>query len=348
MTDDQAKRLICIGENVHTTRVVLRKGKRFHAEEGKEAVHFTSVDGDDLLLPVPEKMKKTQDYEEGRVKHVQIAINLAMAGGADADLGMAYLRRLVHDQEQAGARYLDVNVDEISIREAEREAAMDWTVRAVQSLSALPVAVDSSSVDVLRVGLEAWDRSGGRAMLNSASLERQDALDLAIAHNAEVVVTAAGETGMPDGPDQRIENAGRMIEMALAKGIVADDIYVDPLYFPVAVDVINGQHGLDAIRGIRERYGPEIHITGGISNVSFGIPARRIINDVFLILAMDAGADSGIFDPVLCPPDKIRTIDRTCDTYRIAEDVILGRDKNCRTYIRTWRKGELTPWQNAA
>ena len=74
--------------------------------------------------------------------------------------------------------------------------------------------------------------------------------------------------------------------------------YVDPLVFPVSVDGAFGRHCLDAIRELRARFGPDIHITGGMSNVSFGIPGRRLINDVFLRLAVEAGADSGIIDPI--------------------------------------------------
>ena len=129
--------------------------------------------------------------------------------------------------------------------------------------------------------------------------QRIEALDLAVAHKARVVVTAAGESGMPDSDGPRVENASRMVDAALGKGMSAGDLYVDPLIFPISVDGAFGQHSLDAIRTIREKYGPEIHITGGMSNVSFGIPARKIINDVFLILAVEAGADSGIVDPVM-------------------------------------------------
>ena len=128
---------------------------------------------------------------------------------------------------------------------------------------------------------------------------------------------------------------------AIARGFPLDDIYVDPLIFPVSVDGAFGAHALEAIAEIRRRYGPDIHITGGMSNVSFGIPYRKIINDVFLILAMAAGADSGIVDPVTSRPDEVLRLDRGSRAYQLAEDVLLGRDEHCRLYLRAWRKGEF-------
>ena len=78
-----------------------------------------------------------------------------------------------------------------------------------------------------------------------------------------------------------------------------------------------------------------------MSNVSFGLPARKILNDIFVLLALDAGADGGIMDPVASPPQEILAIDREDPRYRLAEDVMLGRDEHCMAYIRAWRKGRL-------
>ena len=190
-------------------------------------------------------------------------------------------------------------------------------------------------------GLEAVDPGGPPPLLNSASLERLEALDLARDHRAAVVVTAAGERGMPADAEQRVANASRMIEAATAKGFAPGDIYVDPLIFPIAVDKDYGRHALDAIARLRAAGGRDLHITGGMSNVSFGIPGRKLINDVFLILAMAAGADSGIIDPVTSRPDDIRRIDRGSRAWQLAEDVLQGRDEHCRLYLRAWRRGEL-------
>jgi 5-methyltetrahydrofolate--homocysteine methyltransferase len=244
-------------------------------------------------------------------------------------------------QEQAGATYLDINVDEFSLKPSEQKSAMEWLVGTVQTMSNLPLSIDSSNADVIRVGLEAYQNNSGRPLLNSASLERLEALDLAIAHDAQVVVTAAGERGMPSNTAERVANASLMVDAALDKGIARGDIHIDPLVFPISVDKEFGLHCLDAIRNLRAKYGPEIHITGGMSNVSFGIPGRKVVNDTFVILAVAAGADGGIIDPVLSSPNEIFAMDRESLGYRLAEDMLLGRDQHCKNYIRAWRKGEM-------
>ncbi len=333
--------LIVIGENIHTTRVLQRKGPRIATVDGVDVIKFTTADGAERLLTVPESAKKTQEWEQGRVKHVKIAIDAAMQGGAEAELGLDYLRAMAASQERTGAHFLDLNVDEISLKADGQQAAMRWLVKTMEGMTNLPLSIDSSSVEVIKVGFEALSGKGPRAMLNSASQERLDALDLAKSYDAPVVVTAAGEKGMPDGIQPRVENASRMVEAALQRGIPLGDLYVDPLIFPVSVDTAFGPHSLEAIREIRRRFGPDIHITGGMSNVSFGIPARKLINDVFLVLAMEAGADSAIMDPVVSKPAGLATLDRTTPAYKLAEDVILDRDRHCRNYLKAWRRGEL-------
>jgi 5-methyltetrahydrofolate--homocysteine methyltransferase len=326
-----------IGENIHTSRVVLRKGKRVSTDPtGREAIRFADGEGRTRYLPIPEKIKSTQDYQEGRVKHVKVALQAAMAGEEE---GVEYLRHLARRQERAGVDFLDLNVDEVSLRYEEQALAMQWLVRAVAGMSPLPLAVDSSRVETLRAGLETAE--GRRCLLNSASLERLEALDLARERGAELVISAAGERGMPEGSEGRLENAARMVEAALARGFAPAALYIDPLVFPIAADTRFGNHCLEAIRRLRARYGPELHVTGGFSNVSFGLPCRHLINEVFLFLAVEAGADSGILDPVSSPLSRVAALDRGTRAFQLTEEMLLGRDTNCKNFLRAYRKGEL-------
>ncbi len=329
---------VIIGENIHTTRMVLRNGKLVvTAPGGSEAVRYVSAAGETRFLPIPEAFKRTQDYGEGRIKHVKIAIHDAMAGGFE---GLEYLRALVGRQSAAGAGadFLDLNVDEVSLRPAEQIDAMRWLVETIQSMTDIPVAVDSSNLETIVAGLDA---ARGRALLNSASLERIGALEIAASRGIPVVVTAAGEKGMPQDDLERVANASRMVDAALELGIAKSDLYVDALVFPISVDSQFGIHCFDAIRALRAKYGPEIHITGGLSNVSFGLPCRRVINDVFINLAVAAGADSGIVDPVATDVRRVFTLDKQARPYQLAEDMLLGRDRNCKSFLRAYRKGEL-------
>jgi 5-methyltetrahydrofolate--homocysteine methyltransferase len=341
--DGLEKEFIVIGENIHTTRVVLRKGKLIaNSPEGDEAVRYPGPKGESCYLTIPEAVKRTQDYEEGRVKHVKIAIQAALSGlEPGASQALEYLRYLVRRQVQAGADFLDLNVDEVSLRLENQKAAMQWLVRMVRQTCSTPLSVDSSNIEIIQAGLEALNGAAGGMLLNSASLERLEALDLARRHHTQVIVTAAGQKGMPQNAEERVANASAMVDAALAKGIAVGDIYIDALVFPISVDSQFGNHCFQAIRRLREQYGPEIHITGGLSNVSFGLPCRRLINDVFLNLAVEAGADSGIIDPVSSNVAQVLAVDKGTKEYRLAEDVLLGRDRHCKNFLRAYRKGEL-------
>ena len=223
-----------IGENIHTTRVLLRKGKRIvRNPDGVESVLYRDSEGETRYLPIPEAVKRTQDYQEGRVKHVKIAVLAAQAGGPGSEEGLRYLRYLVDRQLSAEVDFLDLNVDEVSLKLNEQKEAMQWLVGTVQAMSPVPVSVDSSNIEIIQAGLEACHDKSGRNLLNSASLERLEALDLAREHDTKVIVTAAGEKGMPQNEVERLENASRMVEAALARGISLDSIYVDVLVFPM-------------------------------------------------------------------------------------------------------------------
>ncbi|MBH06188.1 MAG: methyltetrahydrofolate--corrinoid methyltransferase, partial [Phycisphaeraceae bacterium] len=214
-------------------------------------------------------------------------------------------------------------------------------VTTVQDMTDKPLSIDSSLIHTIEAGLETYRNIAGRPLLNSASLERVEALDLAKQYEAHVVITGAGESGMPENAEQRIANATKMVDIALDKGIAISDIQVDLLVFPISVDSSFGQHYLDAVREIRTKYGPDIHITGGMSNVSFGIPCRSLVNDVFVDLAVDAGADGGIIDPVTRNIDEILNMDRSTKPYGLAKDMLLGQDRNCKNFLRAFRQGEL-------
>ena len=337
------REFIIIGENVHTTRVLLRKGKLVtNNPDGVEAIRYLNRNKKRRYLVIPEDFKKTQPYEQGQVKHVAVAIQAAMSGEEPhVNEGLEYIHSLVRRQVGAGADFLDLNVDEISVRPEDQKEAIGWLVKTVQEISPIPLSVDSSNIEIIEVGLQACDSRAGRTMLNSASLERLEALDLAKQYNTRVIVTAAGASGMPQNAEERVANASRMVDAALDKGIAIQDIYIDPLIFPISVDGQYGHHAFDAIRQLREKYGPDIHITGGFSNVSFGLPSRHLINDVFLILAVGAGADSGIIDPVAAKLQNVFSIDRESRPYQLAEDMLLGRDDFCANFIGAYRKGEL-------
>ena len=169
--------------------------------------------------------------------------------------------------------------------------------------------------------------------------------DVAVA--ARVAFAEGGQGGpgsRGDGienTEQRVDNASHMIDLAFDKGIAPGDIHVDLLVFPISVDSQYGRHFLDAVRQIHDKYGPDIHITGGMSNVSFGLPARRLVNDVFVNLAIEAGADGGIIDPVARPIQGVVKLDKQSKGYQLARAMLMGEDMFCEAFITAFRAGEL-------
>jgi 5-methyltetrahydrofolate--homocysteine methyltransferase len=333
-------RFIIIGENIHASRIVKRSGKHVvPGPDGRESLGFRGPDGTGRFLPIPDLVRLSRDGEKGRIKHVQAALCAGMAGaGPEAEEGRAYLQSLALRQVEAGAAWLDLNVDEISTDDAERQAAMRWLVGVIEEVATVPLSIDSSSPAVLRLGVEAVRGMAGRPLINSASLERPEGLDYAAAAGCPVVLSAAGTGGLPNGSEARVINATRMVELAAARGLPLGSLFIDPLVLPAAVRLEATADVLTAVRELRRMLGTEIHITGGLSNVSFGLPARRVINDVFTSMVIEAGGDSGIIDPVVLRPG----LDRNSRSWQLATDLLLGGDPYGRAFLKAYRAGELT------
>jgi len=335
-------RFTIVGENIHTTRIVLRKGNRVKVlDDGTEGVRFRDTAGQTRYLTVPPPFRQTETYQRGQIKHLMLAVQKGLSSDSvDQEEGAEYVRYEARRQIEAGADYLDLNADEVSSDLDVQKAAMRWLIEAVEEVSSIPLSIDSSNTDILRAGLGAYRRKAGRPLLNSASLERPDVLDLAREFDCQVIVTASGQAGMPADEQERAANVERLLRYA--HDIPLADIHVDPLVFPISVDSSYGRHYLDAVRTIRERYGAEIHVTGGFSNVSFGIPNRRLMNTTFFSLALDAGIDGAIVDPVQSKLEDIRVLDRSSEAFQITSAMLLGEDDFCIGYLQAWREGRLS------
>jgi 5-methyltetrahydrofolate--homocysteine methyltransferase len=155
-------------------------------------------------------------------------------------------------------------------------------------------------------------------------------LPLAAEHGCPVIALALDADGIPAGTSGRMAVIERLIEATRAAGVPDSGVYIDPLVMTISTDITSAGTALDTIRAIRAQY-PEAHITSGLSNISFGLPARQLVNRAFLTLAMAAGQDSAILDP----------LDRELRAAMIATELLLGRDRHCRTYTKAFRAGLL-------
>jgi 5-methyltetrahydrofolate--homocysteine methyltransferase len=340
---DSPEQFTSIGENIHATRVVLRNGRKAKTlDDGTEVVPFKGESGEDRLLTVPEWYKKTQPYDLGQIKHFLIAVMKGIGDDpSEQEEGAAYVHSEVRRQVRAGADYLDLNVDEISPKLDVQFRGIRWLVATTESVSPLPLSVDSSNAEIIAEGLAVCNGRAGRPIVNSVALERIETLDLVKEHDARVVITAAGASGMPSDDDERVENVAEVMESVRSKGVALSDVFVDPLAFPISVDGTYGNHFFDAVRKLREVYGNEIHITGGLSNVSFGLPRRKLINDTFIYMALEAGIDSGIIDPIQSKMRAVFDLDTNSEPVKLAVDMLSGNDDFCMNYIQAFRDGKL-------
>ena len=340
---DSPGQFTIVGENIHATRVVLRGGRRaITLEDGTEAVPFKADGGEDRLLTVPDWFKQTQPYDLGQIKHFLIAMMKGIGDDPDErEQGAAYIRAEVARQTAKGAAYLDINVDEVHYDVEVQKRAMRWTVETVQEVSSVPPCIDSSLAEIIAVGLEAYDGRAGRPLVNSVAFERLDCLGMAVDHDARMMAMATSPDGMPDDDEERVENIRGIMEHITAKGVSLDDVFVDGIVFLISVDSRYGNHYFDAVRKLRDIYGTDLHIGGGLSNVSFGMPKRRLINKAFIHLALEAGIDSGIIDPLQTNIASAMELDTSSEAVGLTIDMLLGRDDFCMNYIQAFRDGRL-------
>ena len=291
-------------------------------------------------MTIPEEIKKTQPYQQGQAKHFMIAIWKGIFGTSEeSEDGAKYVINEIQRQEKFNSNFLDLNVDEMSHKLDIQIESMRWLMDVFQNNASMPPSVDSSNSDIINSGLKEYKGKQGRPMINSIALERLETFSLAKEFNAKVILTGASKDGMPSNSEERVSNINEIINHAKENNISFEDIHLDPLVFPISVDKEYGSHFFDSILKLREIYGPEINISGGLSNVSFGLPRRKLVNDVFVKICINNGLDSGIIDPIQIKIAEIKKLDESSEDYKMAENMLMGRDDFCMNYITYCRQG---------
>jgi 5-methyltetrahydrofolate--homocysteine methyltransferase len=250
-------------------------------------------------------------------KHVGAAVS---EGNAD------FVREEAQKQLDAGAHMLDVNGG-IAGREAEY---LRWMVNIVQELGEIPICLDSADPGALSEALPLCKKT---PMINSITDEPErieSLLPLVKEFGTKVIALCLQASGTPKNAEDRVETALRLVDAMTQAGVQLDNIYIDPCVFPVSTGPEHGPAVIDAIATIKTRF-PEVHISCGVSNVSFGLPERRLLNRTFLPMLLASGMDTAIMDP--------------CDTRMMASlsaaEALLGIDEYCMTYLEAHRGGKL-------
>jgi hypothetical protein len=335
-------KFIAVGENIHCTRIYKVGGELVKEVPGKGWGILYKQSGQEGHLPIPAAFQDSGDWASGKVKHAAVGIWQGLYGdSAGRKAGVDYLHHMVRAQEAHGAHFLDLNVDEFSTELPERRKVMQWAAGVLQQASSVPLSIDSSNVDILETGLAACDRSKGKPLVNSVSLERKQAIRAAGAAKAAVIAAAGGEAAMPTNKEERIANIERLLALLAKEGISAGDIYLDPLVFPVSVDPGNGRLILDSVEALRKKYGAAIHFAPGLSNISYGMPNRKLINQVFTSLCVQRGLDGGIVDPLQINDDALAKLDSGSEAFRLTQAFLLGEDQFGMSYISAVRARKI-------
>jgi 5-methyltetrahydrofolate--homocysteine methyltransferase len=240
-----------------------------------------------------------------------------------------YIRKLAIAQVEAGADALDINAGTSSDREPDD---MVWLINTVQEVLDTPLCLDSPNPHALLAGLQVTKQL---PIINSISGEERSlarVLPIVAKHGCRVLAMPLDGNVISPTCEGRMEILRRIFAETRKAGVPDANLYADPLVMSVAT----GQHGcqvtLATMRAIRTEF-PAAHLIAGVSNVSFGLPARTLLNWAFLTLAVEAGLDSAIVDPT----------DRGLMETLYAANVVLGRDPHCAQYNRAYRAGKIGP-----
>jgi len=242
-----------------------------------------------------------------------------------------FIEGLVQDQVAAGADFIDVNAG-IGQGSPEQElATMEWLIEVVQEVTNKPLTIDSDNPAAIRAALHKY--KGSTMMINSVNAEPErlsSIAALAAERQALLVALAMGTDGIPDNVADRLAACDKIMEQSTRLGIKAEHIFFDPLVLPIAVDSTQAMITLNTLEQIKIRY-PKAKTIMGLSNISYGLPNRNLINRAFLLMAAYAGLDAAILNP----------LDTKAMTFIKVANMLTGNDPFCKGYTKAHRKGIL-------
>ncbi len=238
----------------------------------------------------------------------------------------AFIQDIARKQVKAGAHYVDVNCGTMVHNEPE---TMEWLVKTIQQAVTAPLCLDTPNPRAMEAGLAL--ATNGQPMVNSITAEKerfQAILPLILKYRAKVVALCMDDMGMPGTAEERIAVVRRLVADLTAAGVPEDDIYLDPLVKPISTGDRFGWDVLETVRFIKSEF-PGVHAICGLSNISYGLPNRKVLNQSFMIQTMTCGMDAYILDP----------LDEIMMGFVYASQVLLGRDPYCMQYLTAHRQG---------
>lgn len=257
----------------------------------------------------------------------RINTTLKKVKAAVADRDADYIADDVKKQEAAGATYIDVNA---GARIGHEEEDMRWLLQVVQGATTLPLCLDSPDPAILEM---AYGLAEKKPMINSISLETDrfaPMMEFFKGKECAVVALCMDDSGMPKSVADVVDRAKRLVGELEAIGVKRGDIFIDPLIQPLSVAKDNGVMAMDAVERIMTELAG-VHTTGGLSNISYGLPQRRMVNRNFLAMMMARGFDSAIMDP----------LDSELMAVLTTGIALKGEDNFCMNYLKGVRAGRI-------
>ena len=244
-----------------------------------------------------------------------------------------FIRSLALKQAEAGVDYLDVCAGTAPEVEVE---TLKWLMDIVQDAVDTPLCIDSPNPQIIEQVFQYAHKPG---IINSVSEEGgkcEVIYPLIQGTKWQVIALTCDKKGIPSDVQTRIEITKIMVEKAQKHNIAPDRIHIDPLVMALSADNQSLLNFIETLKTVKEIY-PTIKVTSGLSNISFGMPLRKIVNQHFLTIATYAGMDSAILDP--CNRDILTTL--------LATEALLGNDRYCRNFANAYRKNKIGPDRNA-
>lgn len=241
-----------------------------------------------------------------------------------------FIQELAQKQVEGGAQMLDLNIG--TIRKSEPKD-IKWLVKTVQEAVDVPLCIDSPNHEAIKAGLEVYDWDKGKALINSVTAEKEKlelVLPLVKKYQCSVVALTMNEKGIPQNSKERFKIADGLIRKLTSEGIPIEDIYIDPLALPISANIQNANIVLETLKRIKDSH-PEVKTIIGLSNISYGLPERKLINQGFVVLAMACGLNAAILDST---DQKIMALIK-------AANLLLGKDEFCGRYLKAFREGKL-------
>jgi len=236
-----------------------------------------------------------------------------------------FIKNLAKTQAEAGAAFIDVCA---SVDVAIEQQTMNWLIDLVQKVVDTPIAIDSPNANICADSVPLCNKPG---LINSVSMEG-DKIDVVFPVIAdtkwECVALLCDDTGIPKTGAKRLEIFDAFMKKAKEYDIAPSRLHIDPLVEMLCTSEDGINTILDVIREIKRQY-PAIHVTGGASNISFNLPARKFVNQAFLVLAMGAGMDSAIINP----------LHKHMMGLIYATEALKGNDEYCIEFINGYREG---------